>query len=251
MRNSELSKCIERDGYALCNQVVGESEIVTLLEALASEETAGDGNERRRGGAVYARRNLLNINAVRELACSTGVRAPVEAVLGPGCFAVRGILFDKTPEANWKVIWHQDLSVAVRERCDAPGFGPWSEKAGVTHVQPPVESLEGMLALRLHLDACDETNGPLRVLPGSHRHGRLDAAQIAAWRERTPEVACLSPRGGALLMRPLLLHASSPAQVAKHRRVLHLEWAAEVLPHGLQWFDTVGRAASPVPYGAG
>jgi hypothetical protein len=43
------------------------------------------------------------------------------------------------------------------------------------------------------------------------------------------------PRGGVLLMRPLLLHASSASQVPRHRRVLHIEWAAQELPGGLQW----------------
>jgi hypothetical protein len=47
------------------------------------------------------------------------------------------------------------------------------------------------------------------------------------------------PRGGALLMRPLLLHASSACVVPKPRRVIHLEFVAEHLPDGLEWFDRV------------
>jgi ectoine hydroxylase-related dioxygenase (phytanoyl-CoA dioxygenase family) len=176
---------------------------------------------------------------VRTIARSGVVRSLVEPVLGPNCFAVRGILFDKTPEANWKVVWHQDLTIAVQQKREAPGFGPWSEKAGVTHVQPPMEILERMLAVRLHLDDCGMENGPLRVLPGSHRTGRLSATDIAAWRERTPETICAALRGSALLMQPLLLHASSAAGVAAHRRVLHLEWAAAELPHELCWQNEV------------
>lgn len=241
MQSTNLRDRVNEDGYALVENILDDTAITSLLAALQSGGDEPGASARRRGGALYARRNLLTLEAVRQIARSPEVRGLVEEVLGPGCFAVRGLLFDKTREANWKVIWHQDLSIAVRERKEVPGYGPWSSKAGVTHVQPPMEIMERMLAVPLHLDACDASNGPLRVLPGSHQSGRLDADSIAGWRERTAEVACLSPRGGALLMRPLLLHASSPALVAGHRRVLHLEWAAEPLPlpQGLEWQDVV------------
>ncbi len=139
--------------------------------------------------------------------------------------AVRGIYFDKTPEANWLVPWHQDLSIAVKQRLDVSGYGPWSTKEGVPHVQPPAELLEAMVTLRLHLDNCDESNGPLRVIPGSHRMGRLEAADIVKTRSNQKEVICSMQAGDALLMRPLLLHASSEASVPVHRRVIHLEYA--------------------------
>jgi len=151
---------------------------------------------------------------------------------------VRGIFFDITPGANWNVAWHQDLSLALQERRELAGWGPWSQKAAVWHVQPPASFLEKMLTLRIHLDPCGLENGPLRVLPGTHLSGRLDAAKIAALREEIAERVCTVPQGGALLMRPLLLHASSAAQLPAHRRVLHIEWAAEKLPHGLEWHET-------------
>ncbi len=183
-------------------------------------------------------RNLLAlVPAVRALADSPGVRGLVEPVLGDGARPVRGLLFDKTPGANWKVAWHQDLSIAVRARIDVPGFGPWSTKAGVPHVQPPVEILRNMLTVRLHLDDCGADNGPLKVLPGSHAAGVLSAPEVEAWRARADPVACHVSAGGAVLMRPLLLHASSSAAVARHRRVIHLEFAAGPLPGGLEWFE--------------
>ncbi|MDB6072587.1 MAG: Phytanoyl-CoA dioxygenase, partial [Verrucomicrobiaceae bacterium] len=95
-----------------------------------------------------------------------------------GHACVRGILFDKTPDANWLVAWHQDLTVCVQERSEVEGHGPWSVKHGVPHVQPPVELLAEMVTLRLHLDLTHAGNGALRVIPRSHREGRLDAAQI-------------------------------------------------------------------------
>lgn len=176
-----------------------------------------------------------DVREVAELAASAPVRELATAIVGNGAFVARSILFDKTPGANWKVAWHQDLTIAVLEKRDVPGFGPWSVKRGVIHVQPPVAVLERMITLRIHLDECDESNGALRVIPGSHRGGRLATTEIAAWRERVPEVTCGVPRGSILVMRPLLLHASSPALRPAHRRVIHLEFAASKLPSGLKW----------------
>jgi Phytanoyl-CoA dioxygenase (PhyH) len=186
----------------------------------------------------HALRNLLSMPIVRELAASVTVRALAGEVLGPNCFAVKGIFFNKTQESNWKVAWHQDLTIAVQQRREVDGFGPWTVKAGVTHVQPPAEIMSRILAVRLHLDESGPGNGPLRVIPGSHDEGRLSSEEIATWQTRGG-VVCTVPRGGAVLMRPLLLHASSACVVSKPRRVIHLEFAADELPHGLEWQDRV------------
>ena len=229
-----LQATIEQDGFAIIPNVLDAGQREMLLAAIA-EVTAGS-DALRRGEGVYGIRNLLDaVPAVRKTAGSAAVRALVEPVLGPGCFSVRGILFDKTPDANWKVPWHQDRSIAVRERRDVPGYGPWSEKSGVTHVQPPVAVLERMLAVRLHLDPCGVANGPLRVLPGTHAGGRLSAAQIQRLRGERDAHDCLADAGDAILMRPLLLHASSAATSPAHRRVIHLEFANAALDGGLEW----------------
>ena len=154
---------------------------------------------------------------------------------------MRAIYFDKSTESNWLVPWHQDLTIAVDQRKDVPGFGPWSEKGGILHVQPPVEILQRMLTVRLHLDAADETNGALRVIAGSHRQGRLSAAQISDFSQRESEVICVAKEGSALLMRPLLLHSSRRAFSPSHRRILHLEYAAFSLPGGLKWGECAGH----------
>jgi ectoine hydroxylase-related dioxygenase (phytanoyl-CoA dioxygenase family) len=188
------------------------------------------------GDTKHAQRNLLEVPAVRELAISEPVKELIIAVLGKRCFTVRGILFNKTPDSNWKVVWHQDRTIAVRERKDVANFGPWSMKAGVPHVQPPASVMAKMLAIRLHLDESHASNGPLRVIPGSHKAGCLTAEEIATWKKR-PSVSCTVPRGGAILMRPLLVHASSSSSQPEPRRVVHLEFAADDLPNGLEWHD--------------
>jgi ectoine hydroxylase-related dioxygenase (phytanoyl-CoA dioxygenase family) len=172
-----------------------------------------------------------------ELAGSPAIRHLIEPVLGAECYPVRGILFDKVPGANWKVPWHQDVTIAVQNRIEAEGFGPWSIKVDVLHVQPPAAVLEQMLSLRLHLDPCGEGNGALRVIPGSHRWGRIAEGKIPSIREASHEHACLLGIGDVLLMRPLLLHASSASCVPDHRRVIHLDFAAAQLPPGMGWFS--------------
>jgi ectoine hydroxylase-related dioxygenase (phytanoyl-CoA dioxygenase family) len=183
-------------------------------------------------------RNILSIPSIQALATSKSVREIMEAILGPTCFAVRAIFFNKTQASNWKVVWHQDLTISVRDRKTVDGFGPWTTKEGVLHVQPSTEVMQGVLAIRLHLDESTNDNGPLRVIPGSHRKGRLSPKQISSFDKREAQT-CTVQKGGALVMRPLLLHASSACEVPQSRRVVHIEFATAELPHCLEWHEEV------------
>lgn len=215
------------NGFAIHPRLIEDEDTAALLEACANTESA-------KGGI----RNILQkIPAVRALAHSPAIRNLIHPILGSDAFPVRGILFDKTPDTNWKVPWHQDLTIAVQERIDIPGFGPWTVKDEVHHVQPPTPILENMLAVRIHLDACGDDNGPLRVIPGSHARGRLTALQIQSAVTSSAGITCTVDRGDALLMRPLLLHASSAAISPGHRRVLHIEFASQQLPAPLRWHE--------------
>ena len=221
---NDLGEAVEENGFAVVSSCLDEGVVERLRDHLDKTK--------------HAQRNLLSLSTVRELAKSKPVREIVNAILGQNCFAVKGILFNKTQESNWKVVWHQDLTIPVRERREVGGFGPWTEKAGIPHVQPPPEIMSRILAIRLHLDDSGADNGPLRVIAGSHKEGRLSAQQVANW-QKSDCVTCIIPKGGALLMRPLLLHASSSCAVPKPRRVIHFEFAAEGLPQGLEWHDRV------------
>ncbi len=218
---------LSRNGYSMVASLLPRATRYRLAQMLPGHQ-AGT-------------RNLLAIPAVRELANSPEVRGLVTPILGDHCFAVRGILFDKSPASNWKVPWHQDLLIAVREKVEVHGYGPWSVKAGIVHVQPPDGVLARMVTVRLHLDDCGPRNGPLRVLPGSHERGRLQAAEIQKWQQKEAVTCCL-PAGGALVMRPLLLHASSTADNPCQRRVIHLEFTADELPNPLTWHEKVAPA---------
>jgi len=228
---------ITRDGYALLPDAVDTAAIVRLTTAL---EVAPRQKSRHRKGTNYAARNLLtDVPVIAESVATPRLLDAITAVLGPGAFAVRAILFDKVKGANWFVGWHQDRAIAVRERRDAPGFGPWSIKAGVLHVQPTAEVMERMLTIRLHLDDTPSENGPLRVAPGTHRIGFVNGDDITNAVTHHGEVALCLPARGAVLMRPLLLHASSPAIRPSHRRVIHIELAAFDLPGDLTWHNRV------------
>jgi ectoine hydroxylase-related dioxygenase (phytanoyl-CoA dioxygenase family) len=126
--------------------------------------------------------------------------------------------------------------IAVAQRKEVPGWGPWSIKAGVHHVRPSSELMSRMLAVRLHLDDCGNDNGPLRAVPGSHRRGFLSDTQIQDWPKENA-ITCTAKRGDVILMRPLLLHASTTAKVPSSRRVVHLEFTADELPAGVSWRD--------------
>jgi ectoine hydroxylase-related dioxygenase (phytanoyl-CoA dioxygenase family) len=213
---------IDVDGFALVPAVLSSAEVRNLSAVLGDAPTGGH-------------RGMLAHAEVAELARSPKVLALVHSHLSTSARPVRALLFDKSPEANWLVPWHQDLTIAVREQRDVPGFGPWSVKDGVTHVQPPTELLERMLAVRIHLDPVDQSNGALRVLPGTHRLGKLAPEEIDKLRRDRDEVCCTARAGDVLLIRPLVLHASSKAASPTRRRVLHIEYADFDLPHGLDW----------------
>ena len=219
------------EGFAIVPNVFSATECDELGRAVADSLP-------RRGGNSSNLRNLLrDVWPVATLARSSRLFDLVTSCLGQRAFPVRALWFDKTPEANWAVPWHQDLAIAVKERVDVPGFGGWSVKAGVHHVHAPVTVLEQMLVARLHLDCCGADNGALQILSGSHQEGKLDGEAIESWKTRVSPIVYKIERGGVLLMKPLLLHASQPAVTPGHRRVLHIEYATCALPGGLEWFD--------------
>ncbi|MBX3444994.1 MAG: phytanoyl-CoA dioxygenase family protein [Planctomyces sp.] len=230
---------IDHDGFAVIEGVLGNDEVSTLRQAV---ETLGEREEVLRRGSIYGVRNLLEVlPAAAEVAAHPALRSLVRPVLGDGCFAVRGTLFDKNAGANWSLFWHQDSIITVREKRETPGFSKWSQKAGVWHVEPPHEVFEQMLTLRLHLDDCGPDNGPLRVLGGSHRCGWVDD-EIEDWKRSTRETVCTAAAGGVVVMRPLLLHASSASASPSHRRVLHIEYAATDLAGELEWNTRISGA---------
>ncbi|MEQ1650831.1 MAG: phytanoyl-CoA dioxygenase family protein, partial [Hyphomicrobiaceae bacterium] len=155
--------------------------------------------------------------------------------LGLQARAVRAVLFDKTAETNWALGWHQDRTIVVRDRFDVAGFGPWSRKSGLQHVEPPFSFLDRMVTLRAHLDPCDCDNAPLLIAPGSHQEGRVPVEIIEGTISRLGIATCLAATGDVWLYATAILHASNAAIQPKRRRVLQVDFSADELPPPLEW----------------
>jgi ectoine hydroxylase-related dioxygenase (phytanoyl-CoA dioxygenase family) len=211
---------VERDGFAIVPQVVAAPTISRILDALSESAV-----RRTRAGI----RNVLRIPAIRELATQENLLELARQVLGPGAIPYRTTLFDKSAQSNWLVVWHQDTALPLRERRDVRGWGPWSVKEGVVCAHAPASALEQVLAIRVHLDDSNEQNGPLRVLPSTHNSGVLNDDQLNALASQEAAIDCCVASGGVLLMRPLLVHASSKAKSNEPRRVLHIEYASTLV----------------------
>ena len=226
---------LEGNGYALADIVLADHQCAYISASLPALIGAG------RGGV----RNLIQHPTVKALLSHGRLGQYLWSVIGRDLVAVKATLFDKTADANWRVNWHQDRTVAVKERLDVPGFGPWSTKAGVLHVEAPQEVLAQMLAIRIHLDSCGTDNGPLRVIAGSHQRGKLSEEELTSIVSAGTVMELHVPQGGLMLMRPLLVHASSAARSPEHRRVLHIEFAPAEALSPLKWYESVGlqRAA--------
>jgi Phytanoyl-CoA dioxygenase (PhyH) len=211
-------------GFTIVESVVSSAQIEATIAHLdsISLDTAGT-------------RNLHKLAWCIELVAGLRSHPTIAELLPCNNVAVQCTLFDKTVDKNWLVPLHQDLSIPVRERCEDIHLSGWSHKEGILYVQPPIEVLEGLVAIRIHIDDCNRDNGALRVVPGSHDRGRISPADIATLKIASGEQLCAVKQGGALVMRPLLLHASSKATSPNRRRVLHFLFGSASLPLGLQW----------------
>lgn len=190
-------------------------------------------------GASGGTRCLLSADWCAALAGRLREHGDLGRLLPPGHVAVQCTYFEKSSARNWLVPLHQDLSIPVAERVDGGGLSGWSDKEGSVFVQAPVEVLEQLVAVRLHLDPCGACDGALRVVPGSHTRGVLAPDAAIATRDALGERVCEAEAGAALVMRPLLLHASSKSQGTGRRRVLHFLYGPRSLPHSLRWQTAV------------
>jgi ectoine hydroxylase-related dioxygenase (phytanoyl-CoA dioxygenase family) len=202
-------------GYSIVPDVIDAGEAMHLLQSI---ETSGP--SRSRAGA----RHLMSHPAVNAVAHDPRLLGLAADFVGPSAVPYRATLFDKSSARNWLVPWHQDTALPLEHPRDVQGWGPWSRKAGVTYAHAPAAALSRVVALRLHFDESGRGNGPLRVLPRTHMLGVLTDAEVAELVERTTSVECMVGAGGVVVMRPLILHASSKAASHRPRRVLHVEY---------------------------
>ena len=218
---------LAEDGYLIVDELLSLPACAALLAKTAPQGERGAGT-----------RKLLAEPWCAALACE--IRShPVVAGLIPADFlAVQCTYFEKSSQHNWLVPIHQDLGIPVAGRIADPSLRGWTEKEGSLFVQAPESVLQALVAVRLHLDPCTASDGPVRVVPGSHRQGALSPGAAIALRAAGTEVSCCCQPGQALVFHPLLLHASSKASGTSRRRVLHLLFGPPRLPLGLHWQRT-------------
>lgn len=177
-----------------------------------------------------------SVPAVRELCVSAPLIGLIKEVTGLNAKPVKAFILDKTSTANWGLDWHQDLKITVKEKKEAEGFYNWTMEAGIIHVVPPLRVLNNIVAVRIHLDDCNEQNGAMWVLPGTHRQGVIAAQDVPAMLEGTKIYTCNAAKGTVMLMSQLLLHKSPYSLSEMPRRVLHIEYSAVELVEGLEWY---------------
>lgn len=222
----------EADGFALIESVVESKELEALAPVMLRE------------GAVVGSRCLLDRPEIAALAIKLKSHHELRSLIPEEQVAVQCTYFEKSSDRNWLVALHQDLSIPVARRVDAPELRGWSDKEGTLFVQPSREVLEQLIAVRLHVDACGADDGPLRVVPGSHRQGVFTPEAGAAVRADRGESTCVASAGDALVLRPLALHASSKSVGNSRRRVLHFVFGPARLPFGLEWAVSRERTSS-------
>jgi hypothetical protein len=213
-----------RDGAQLFRAALGRDQLSSLETALSHLPPD------------HAGLRLRGVEGLIPFLASTGpIGRCAASVLGDDCRPVRAILFDKTPGTNWALGWHQDRTIAVKQRVTVDGFTTWSVKSGMLHVEPPFELLSGMVTLRAHIDPVPASNAPLLIAPGSHQLGRIAEEDVRDVVRRCGTVACLAEAGDIWLYATPILHASEAAAVPVHRRVLQVDFAVGQLPGGLEW----------------
>lgn len=218
----------ETNGIALIEQLLSNAACQAIDAQLAGFSSASVGT-----------RCLLSHAWCRELAAGMRQNPSLAALVPSDLVAVQCTYFEKSLARNWLVPIHQDMSIPVAQRIEHHKLQGWSEKEGSLYVQAPVEILQQLVAVRLHLDACGVEDGALRVIPGSHLAGRISAEAAAIQRQTGPEFVCTAQQGSAWVMCPLLLHASSKSKGKNRRRVLHFLFGPREIPYGLAWQQAV------------
>jgi ectoine hydroxylase-related dioxygenase (phytanoyl-CoA dioxygenase family) len=207
---------MDGSGFVLHERVFSDAECEGLAEALSASRI-----RRSKAGA----RHLMSNPLVAALAKDRRLVEIARGWIGQDPIPYRATLFEKTGEHNWLVTWHQDTTLPLESRHDSCEWGPWSSKENILYAHAPTWALSRVVALRLHLDSSTARNGPLRVIPESHVRGVMSDEEVFEFSKSHPGVECHAGRGAVLAMTPLLVHASSKAELPQPRRVLHFEYA--------------------------
>ena len=224
MRNSLREK-----GFKIIENIYSSKEIDEILTLLDSKEI---------DNKFGIREFLMDHPEIQEKVFTKKLKKIIHQI-APNCHkSIKSIYFDKPPSANWIVNWHQDLTINLRNRKEVENYKNWRTKEDRVVVQPDLDMLDSIFTIRIHLDDCKKENGALRIIESSHRKGVI---QISDWiiDKAGKERICEVNKGGVLVMKPLVLHASRRTENNLNRRIFHIEFTEKELPKGLEWKERI------------
>ncbi|OCX53690.1 phytanoyl-CoA dioxygenase [Mucilaginibacter sp. PPCGB 2223] len=225
---------IDSKGYSIINNIFDQTQLDAIVDIIEKTDT-GRPSFRKTNDLFAIRQFLKEIPEIRSLIFTAKLNELISRIFGDDYFAVKSIYFDKPDDSNWFVAYHQDLTISVDRKIQLSDFGPWTVKYQQFAVQPPINILQNNFTIRIHLDDTDEQNGALKVIPGSQLKG-VYRPETVNWGEEREHI-CAVEKGGVMIMRPLLLHASDRTVNNKKRRVIHIEFSNIQLPAGLNWSE--------------
>lgn len=222
------------NGFATVDNIYTPREVEKLFELIS--QTNSNKQTFRKSVDLFAIRQFLKeVPVAIDTIFNDKIKSVLTQLLGEKYFVVKSIYFDKPHTSNWYVSYHQDLTISVDKKITLNGFDFWTTKQNQFSVQPPLDVLQNIVTVRIHLDDTNENNGALKVVPKSHLKG-IYRPETIDWRVEK-EVSCSVSKGGIMLMKPLLLHSSGRTTNDKQRRVIHIEFSNQELPMELNWAE--------------
>lgn len=228
---------INSKGFTIINDIYSENEIGKLISLIEnSTENKTKNSTFRKSQNLFAIRQFhKEIPETLPYIFNENLKSIVESNFGKGYFITKSIYFDKPEKSNWFVAYHQDLTISVNKKIETANFENWTVKQNQFAVQPPKEILEDNFTIRIHLDKTTKDNGALKVINNSHSKGILRIENMDFEKEK--ETMCEVEKGGIMIMKPLLFHASNKTTNNERRRVIHIELSKQQLPEDLEWSE--------------
>lgn len=226
---------ITSEGFTILNNVYTENEIdkiISLIEKKTENNT--ENTTFRKSQDLFAIRQFhKEIPETLDFIFNQNLKDIIEKAFGKGYFITKSIYFDKPEKSNWFVAYHQDLTISVNKKIEVENFQNWTIKQNQFAVQPPTAILEKNFTIRIHIDKTTKENGALKVINNSHSKGIFRVENL----EIENETICEVEKGGIMIMKPLLFHASNKTTNNERRRVIHIEFSNQQLPDGLDWSE--------------
>lgn len=234
MSYKENKSEINQKGFSIINSIYSQEEIELIGKFIDSQDSSNP--TFRKSEDLFAIRQFLKeLPEIKALIFNEKLKSVIDLLFGEDYFIVKSIYFDKPEKSNWFVSYHQDLTISVDKKENIEGFGPWTSKHNQFAVQPPLEILENIFTIRIHLDDTDENNGALKVVDESHSK-KIYRPETIDWNIEK-ESFCSVKSGGIMIMKPLLLHGSNRTSNHKRRRVIHIEFSSKTLPAPINWSE--------------